>query len=731
MRRPVFASSIVWLFLALFCSAFPLHPGSAFAKEYESLEDLRADRKKLAFQKRRIIANNDGCDCLYFPKSMEATSDNFLALRTAILEGSQVDTISYCTISSGFSHFTHRTSAGTILTRQSGDYGLRPDTRNITADLIEQGTDPLQAVVEFAKEKKMEAFWSFRMNDTHDVAHRPEKPYFLFPEFKEKHPEWLVGNGKDRTPHGRWSSVDYAVPEIRDLAFQFVKEVCGNYDVDGVEMDFFRHLTYFKSTAFGGKASPEECEMMTGLLRRIRTASEVEGMKRGHPILIAVRVPDDADFCRDMGLDVEQWMKERLIDMLITTGYFRLHSWSHSVDWAHRHGVSIYPALTDPRVKGEVGPFQRASQDAYRARAARAWSAGADGVYCFNLYDINRDSPLWNQIGDPEALAHSKKLYFVTDVDGNPDSWLAEGKGYREIPIVTPSAPATLEKGSLFSVTLETGEDTATATAAGFTVDSQLHLDTPGLLAKQLDVRVNDLPLLPVTSEPETGDWSHFTVPAEAIRKGENRIDIHVGTLPPASQVEWTHTYEGSAMPPKLWRQDGSGSLVVERLEEDGSLLIGDWKKIDGGYRLYRHSWGTNPEVLSVFEARAKIVSGLNYLIFTNGLAGERLRLFPNKILLHHHPEKSWEMDTTDQFHDYRIEIKGADVKVYVDGELRIDAPGAMTVSSSYPRNEICFGGSNHDGPGTAKWQRVRFRSERKGFALQDIALSVDYQKTD
>ena len=191
--------------------------------------------------------------------------------------------------------------------------------------------------------------------------------------------------------------------------------------------------------------------------------SEDEGLKRDRPILIAVRVPDDADYCREMGLDVDQWMKEGLIDMLITTGYFRLHDWRESVAWAHKYDVCIYPALTDPRVRGEGEQHRRSSEDAYRARAAKAWAAGADGVYCFNLYDVDRQSPLWRQLGDPQALALSKKLYFVTDLDGNPNSWLADGVRFREIPILTPSAPATLQKGETYTVTLQTGEDTAAA----------------------------------------------------------------------------------------------------------------------------------------------------------------------------------------------------------------------------------------------------------------------------
>ena len=81
---------------------------AAMAEEprIETLADLRAARAALAAKPRRLIANNDGCDALYFPAKTEPTAENFLHRRTTALAGSQVDTVSYCTISSGFSHFT-------------------------------------------------------------------------------------------------------------------------------------------------------------------------------------------------------------------------------------------------------------------------------------------------------------------------------------------------------------------------------------------------------------------------------------------------------------------------------------------------------------------------------------------------------------------------------------------------------------------------------------------------
>ncbi len=65
----------------------------------ERLAQLRQQRKKAVHRTRRIIFNNDGNEPVYYCK--EATPDALLACRTTALAGTQVDSIFYCTWSSG------------------------------------------------------------------------------------------------------------------------------------------------------------------------------------------------------------------------------------------------------------------------------------------------------------------------------------------------------------------------------------------------------------------------------------------------------------------------------------------------------------------------------------------------------------------------------------------------------------------------------------------------------
>ena len=124
-------------------------------------------------------------------------------------------------------------------------------------------------------------------------------------------------------------------------------------------------------------------------------------------------------------------------------------------------------------------------------------------------------------------------------------------------------------------------------------------------------------------------------------------------------------------------------------------------------------------------EARVKVKSGSSFIIATNGVSGERLGLWPDRIELYHHRNLQYQMDTTADFHLYRLELKGQDLRVYVDGELRIDGPGAIKPRSGYSKNEVAFGAANSGMLGEAYWDDVKARAS--GLACYDLVVSVSY----
>ena len=117
--------------------------------------------------------------------------------------------------------------------------------------------------------------------------------------------------------------------------------------------------------------------------------------------------------------------------------------------------------------------------------------------------------------------------------------------------------------------------------------------------------------------------------------------------------------------------------------------------------------------------------SGSSFVIVPNGQSGERLALWPDRIELFHNKSVKYAMDTTGQFHVYRVELDKADLKVFVDGKLAIDAPGVLKPRSGYTRNDVSFGAANSPMTGEALWKSVRARST--GLVCRDLVMSVTY----
>ncbi len=411
------------------------------------------EKQKMLSRRRRLIFNNDGCDIFQVPGNPSSIIKDFLELRTAPLVDTHVDVISYSTISSGFGLFTHNTRIGEILTEKHPDMG-----GNIAPLLIKEGRDCLEIVVDFGHKHNMEIFWSMRMNDTHDGVHRDDNPHFLFPALKQKHPEYLIGEPDKRPLHGSWSAVDYSNEEIRKLACLFVEEVCQNYDVDGIELDFFRHPVFFKKTSEGMPAGNGERGQMTDLMGKIAGVLEAEGRKRGRPFLLAARTPDDVAYCNTIGLEIERWMAEGIIDIYIPSGYFRLNSWDYSVRLGHKYEVKVYPGLSESRVGGgHHADNLRASDECYRARAANVWNAGADGVYIFNLFDSDR--MIWRELGEPDKLKSKDKVCFASCRGiGQVAGGAYPHEHFIRISTINPEAPIHIKPDEKKAIKIEIGE---------------------------------------------------------------------------------------------------------------------------------------------------------------------------------------------------------------------------------------------------------------------------------
>jgi len=382
--------------------------------------DLVAERRAAAHRARRIIMNNDGNDCR--KPGLEHTVAGFLESRTSPLAGSQVDAIFYCT--GVFNFYTHKSDE--TEPRQYGD----KNAVDWAWELTEQGTDSLREIISYCHGHGMEAFWSMRMNDTHDSGDQA-----LLCQWKQAHPEYLMGRKGDKFPHGggRWSAVNYELPEVREKVFRILRDVCTRYDVDGLELDFYRHPVYFKPQMTGAAVTQAQCDLLTELVRRVRAMADEEAARRGRPVLLAVRVPDSVGFAKGIGIDLVRWLEDGLVDIVVGGGYFHFEPWKNLVALCHGHDVPVYPCLSGSRIVSDSAPESGGGDAALLARwrneAAAAWRAGADGVYTFNLF--SPASPLFRELGSLETLPGADAAY--EPLPGNKkamERWLKGGSGY-------------------------------------------------------------------------------------------------------------------------------------------------------------------------------------------------------------------------------------------------------------------------------------------------------------
>lgn len=396
----------------------------AWAEPATQGKDMTTARHEAAHRTRRIIDNNDGNDARGLKEGEQKTVEAFLARRTTPLAGSQVDAIFYCT---GVFNLYTQASEETEL-RGHGD----KDALDWAWELTKLGTDSLRVMTEFGHSHNMEVFWSMRMNDTHDSGDNA-----LLCQWKQDHPDWLMGKKGQKFPHGggRWSAVNYGIPEVRDKVFRILRDVATRYDVDGLEMDFFRHPVYFKPQMTGDPVTQEQCDQMTDLLRRVRAMTEEVAAQRGRPMLIAVRVPDSLGFAKGIGLDLERWLADDLVDIVTGGGYFHFEPWENLVALGHRYNVPVYACLSASRVVSSSQPESGGAELApvWHGEAAAAWHAGVDGIYLFNRF--NPQDAVFRELGSLDTLMPIEGT--SKPITGDPramERWLKGGSAFVKFP---------------------------------------------------------------------------------------------------------------------------------------------------------------------------------------------------------------------------------------------------------------------------------------------------------
>ena len=217
------------------------------------------------------------------------------------------------------------------------------------------GHDPLGLQVEEAKRLGIDFWFRLSMNDWHHVS--DGKVYRLGgSRFYEERTDLLIGEEgaagwKDHpaTQSALTWMQDFAHEEVRALRRDIALEVCERYDCMGFVFDFLRIPGYFR---FGEER--RNAHLLTQMVRETRAGLDEIGRTKGREIGLAVRLPPTVDGTRRLGIDIEDWIDDHLVDIVVTSPFFPQDFEHDAAEWVALAGAR--PCTCRPRSRRATWP---------------------------------------------------------------------------------------------------------------------------------------------------------------------------------------------------------------------------------------------------------------------------------------------------------------------------------------------------------------------------------------
>jgi hypothetical protein len=268
---------------------------------------------------------------------------------------------------------------------------------------VVNGADLMRAFIDRCRVRGQAPFISIRLNDAHHKENIYKKKGEKFGnvamsinKFYYDHPEYRLVLG---SPSGKDTVLNWAEPAVRAQKLALLTELCENYDLDGLELDFLRNYSYFR---LAETTREQRAGIMTGFVKEVRAMLDRTSQEGRHRWL-SVRIPCYVDAHDPLGIDLTA-MTAAGVDMVnASSHYFTTQQQNLAAIRKQAPNAKLYFELCHTIWKGEkllegydVFPFRRATREQLHTAAHLAYARGADGISLFNF-------PYYRQHGQGEG----------------------------------------------------------------------------------------------------------------------------------------------------------------------------------------------------------------------------------------------------------------------------------------------------------------------------------------
>ena len=401
--------------------------------------------------------------------------------------------------------------------------GAGPDSYG---EYLLAGGDMVQVFVERCRQRGLTPFISLRLNDGHHVIRNG-----IASRFYNGHPEYQIGP-QPKLPERGYKKIyegllNWAIPEVRAHKFAFIREICENYDIDGFELDFMRHLAYFHSEE---TTSEQRARIMTEFVAEVREVLDRTASPGQHRWL-SIRVPGYPVMHDPLGIDLAA-MVEAGVDMVnLSSHYYTEQQTDLPAIRKMVPDAAVYLEMTHCTATISRN-FRATTDEQFYTTAHLAYARGADGVSAFNFvyfrkHGVNRgpftEPPfrVFNHLGDPSWLARQPQHYFIA-------------KGWHSCYLPSRPIPKGVVAGQSAAFTMDMAPP-----EGGWKTDGKLRIQGgQSLGSSQWTARFNKASLEPASdvSEPYPSPYEPalgrpeqiraWTVPVALLKDGVNSIEI-------------------------------------------------------------------------------------------------------------------------------------------------------------------------------------------------------------